>query len=75
MRQDYAKSFKWYEKAANQEPSADKASALAQYSLGLMYYEGKGVRQNVNIAKSWFGESCDNGYQDSCDNYRGLNSK
>jgi len=38
-----------------------------------MYYKGKGVRKNMDIAKELFGKACDNGDQDGCDNYRILN--
>ena len=65
--QDYAKSLEWSQKAANQ------GNAQAQFNLGLMYNEGKGVRQNSNTAKEFFGKACDNGYQNGCHNYRILN--
>ena len=49
---------------------ANQGDARAQYDLGVMYGEDKGVRQNYNTAKEWFGKACDNGYQKGCDFYR-----
>ena len=69
MRQDYTKAREWYEKAANQ------GIAQAQFNLGVFYYHGKGVRQNIATAKELFGKACDNGFQEGCDNYRKLNQR
>lgn len=69
VRQDYQKTFEWYAKAANQ------GDVRAKYNLGVMYYNGQGVRQNYAKAKDLFGESCDNGYQKGCDQYRDLNQR
>ncbi|WP_350560823.1 SEL1-like repeat protein [Psychrobacter sp. CAL346-MNA-CIBAN-0220] len=46
---------------------------MAQSGLGLMYYNGEGVRQDYAKAREWFGKSCDNGSQDGFDSYRILN--
>jgi len=54
---------------------ANQGDARAQYDLGVMYGEGKGVRQNYNTAKEWFGKACDNGYQKGCDVYKDLNQR
>jgi len=48
---------------------------VSQYRLGALYEEGKGVRQDYNIAKEWYGKACDNGYQDGCDKYKELKFK
>ena len=53
--------------------SAIQGDSDAQYNLGVMYYEGEGVRQNIATAKEFFGKACDNGFQQGCDNYRKLN--
>jgi TPR repeat protein len=50
-----------------------QGDADAQFNLGVIYAQGKGVRQNEKLEKQWFGKACDNGLQDGCDNYRILN--
>ncbi|MEZ7766362.1 hypothetical protein O3795_02740 [Haemophilus parahaemolyticus] len=41
--------------------------------LGYSYAGGLGVKQNLAIAKKWFGMACDNKIQEGCDTYRELN--
>ena len=48
MPQDYKIARKWYEKAAVQ------GHADAQYKLGDMYYNGKGVPQDYDRARQLF---------------------
>ena len=76
VRQDYAKAAELYLKAANTN-YADFSStkALAQFNLGILHINGYSVRQSKITAKEWFGKSCDNGYQNGCDEYRKLNQK
>jgi TPR repeat protein len=50
-----------------------QGDADAQFNLGVIYAQGKGVRQNEKLEKQWFGKAYDNGLQDGCDNYRILN--
>lgn len=57
------------------EDLASKGDAVSQYNLGLMYYNGKGVRQDKKIAKEWFGKACDAGIQKGCDYYKRLNQE
>ena len=40
VTQDYKEAVKWYKLAA------EKGTPIAQYSLGMMYEEGKGVSQD-----------------------------
>lgn len=54
-RSDDEQALKWNKKAVEHE------SALAQFNLGLMYYEGKGVRQDYAKAVSLFDKSVENG--------------
>ena len=54
---------------------ATQGNVDAQFTLGVMYTNGKGVRQNDSEAKEWFGKSCDNGSQEGCDAYKELNLK
>ena len=53
--------------------AAEQGNAKAQYNLGVRYDNGLGVRQDIVIAKEWFGKACDNGLQLGCDAYRKLN--
>lgn len=69
IRQDYKKSFEWLQKAVKHD---DEPRSEAEAMLGVMYEFGQGVRRNKEIAKEWYGKSCDNGYQDGCDQYRRL---
>lgn len=53
--------------------AAEQGDPAAQFSLGVMYANGQGVRQNLATAKEWYGRACDNGNQDGCDAYARLN--
>jgi TPR repeat protein len=66
---NYKKAVKWYRKAAEQ------GVAEAQCNLGNMYINGEGVKQDLSKAKMLFGQSCDNGNQNGCHNYRILNEQ
>jgi len=66
---NYKEAKRLWTKAANQ------GNAEAQNNLGMIYYNGKGVRHDKSKAKELFGKSCDNGYQKGCDNYRILNEQ
>ena len=52
---------------------ANQGVADAQFNLGVMYGQGRGVRQDNDIAKEWVGKSCDNGLQKGCSLYKHLN--
>ena len=39
-------------------------------SLGFMYYNGDGVRQNKLLAKEYVGKACDLGDEESCKIYK-----
>lgn len=43
--------------------------------IGLMYDYGVGITQDEEVAKGWYGKSCDNGQQLGCDRYRELNEE
>ena len=66
--QDFDAGLKAYENkdyaAALKEwrPLADRGHARAQFILGLMYYDGKGVPQDYAEAARWFEQSADRGY-------------
>ncbi len=50
---------KWYAKAANQ------GNDSAQYSLGVLYYNGQGVPQDMDQAIAWFQEAAEQGNQNA----------
>ena len=66
---DYQKAAQLYQKACN------SGEALGCNNLGVLYRNGRGVRQNFSTAKQYYGKACDLGLQLGCDNYRMLNEK
>ncbi|MCL2861071.1 MAG: sel1 repeat family protein [Firmicutes bacterium] len=55
-----------YDKAANlYEKSAAQGYPHAQYSIGLFYLEGKGVKLDVKKSIEWFDKAIANGCKDS----------
>ena len=65
------KAFYWYQKAANHKldnvtgksnhVGAETGIILSQDSLGSMYEEGRGVRQNYSTAAKWYQKAADSG--------------
>ena len=53
---DYAEAVEWFRKAAEQGLGG------AQFSLGWMYRNGKGVLQDTIAAHMWFNIAAANGY-------------
>jgi len=43
-------------------PLAEKGMAAAQYKLGLMYENGRGVAKDLDQAEKWYGLAADQGY-------------
>ena len=54
--QDYAEAVKWYRKAA------DQGNAFAQYKLGVMYSEGRGVPKDEREEVSWYRKAAEQGH-------------
>jgi TPR repeat protein len=54
--QDYAKARQWYEQAATQ------GVAQAQFNLGELYLDGKGVPQDYGQAQQWYEQAAAQGY-------------
>lgn len=54
---NYEKAIEWYVRAAKQ------GDVRAQYSLGRMYIEGKGVEQNYVKAAEWYCNAAEQGYK------------
>ncbi len=53
---DYATALKEW------QTLAQSGGAAAQYNLGLLYYDGKGVPQDFGEAAKWFERAADQGY-------------
>jgi len=53
---DYAAAAKEWEQEGN------AGNAAAQYNLGMLYVDGKGVPQDYNEAAVWFRRAADQGY-------------
>ena len=52
----YTNAYKAYRKLA------DQGNADAQYRLGQMYYDGKGLPQNFSKAVIWLQQAAENGH-------------
>lgn len=66
---DFFNANKYFEILCNKLNESESCLAL-----GISYVLGQGVRQNLSIAKQYFGKACDLGNQMGCDNYRQYNS-
>ena len=53
---NYVEAARWFQRAG------DQGIALAQFSLGMMYYEGKGVSQNYLEAARWLQRAANQGF-------------
>ena len=56
---NYTKAFEYYTKAANQ------GNAQAQYNLGNLYKEGKGVVTNSQTTKYWYEKAAGQGHKEA----------
>lgn len=52
----YNEAYQWYKK------SAEQGNAYAQKELGILYYWGRGVVEDNDLAFEWFSKSAKNGY-------------
>jgi TPR repeat protein len=59
VTQDYKAAAKWYLKVAQQGDSK------AQFKLGLIYFIGEGIIQNLKLATVWVDLSASNGYHNA----------
>ena len=59
MKKDQKKAAEWYLKAAEQGDSD------AQYNLGAMYYDGKGVKKDRKKAAQWLSKAAAQGDEDA----------
>jgi TPR repeat protein len=58
-RQDYATALKLL------RPLADKGDAMAEFDLGFIYEDGKGVPQNCTEAAKWFHKVVEQGFSEA----------
>jgi len=45
------------------QKAAEKGDARAQYSLGVMYFDGIGVKKNHDAGMKWIKKAAENGHQ------------
>ena len=57
LEQDFAKAAQLYKAAA------DVGLAAAQYNLGVLCFEGKGMDKSIEAAKYWFAKSAEQGHK------------
>jgi TPR repeat protein len=60
LARDWEEAIKWYGKAAEQN------HAGAQFNLGEMYKEGRGVPLDEKEAEKWYQTAADQGHEDAC---------
>jgi hypothetical protein len=73
---DRTKAFKDYKNAQKLFTKAcDGGDAVGCYNLGLMYFNGQGVKQSKSLALKYFAVSCDMKYENACYNYTVLKKK
>ncbi len=69
MPKNEAKAVEWYQKAASpyvkDGHAVGQGSAWAQYKLGLMYEEGRGVAKDPVKAVEWYQKSAEQGNAES----------
>ncbi|MBE9589341.1 tetratricopeptide repeat protein, partial [Moraxella sp. K1630] len=56
LEENYTQAIEWYTKSANQ------GYAEAQYNLGVMYYNGHGIKQDYQKAFEWHSKSASQGF-------------
>jgi len=62
---DYHDKGEFETAAIGYQKSADEGVAVAQNNLGVMYYEGRGVTQDLTQAVNWFRKAADQGLVDA----------
>ena len=46
---------------------ANQGDVVAQYNLGVAYYNGEGVEQSYSEAVYWLQKACENGVEEACE--------
>ena len=62
LEQNYKEAVFWYKKAA------DQGYAQAQYNLGLLYEDGRGIDQDYYEASQWYKRASNNGFSEAQNN-------
>ena len=57
--QDYAEAARWFLK------SAEQGIADAQFNIGLILEEGRGVKRDSASAAVWYGEAAEQGHEEA----------
>ena len=74
VNKDYSEALKWYGLAANQGHgdaikwlrwAANQGNSGAQYTIGAMYHNGKGVNKDYSEAAKWYRLAADQGDSDA----------
>ena len=65
MHFDGSKKMQDFDSMDSIKKLAEKRNPDAQYALGVMYYEGKGVSQDYIEAFFWFEKSAEQGFRDA----------
>lgn len=68
VQADQNKAVEWYLKAAGNTRDHSHIASLAQNALGDSYYEGSGVKKDVEMAWAWFWFAKRYGSKDAVDN-------
>ena len=63
---NYQKAGEFYKKAC------EMGFGDGCHNLGVIYYEAEGAEANKNLAKKYFGKSCELGNDEDCQIYNGL---
>lgn len=63
------KAQEWYNKAYNQAlPLAQNGNAIAQYTMGILYYYGDGpAEEDEAVAANWYKKAAEQGYAEAQD--------
>lgn len=68
VQRDLQQAKEWFEMSSAQDYPE------AQYALASFYYNGMGVEANYDLAKELFGEACDSGQWEACEEYQKIQS-
>ncbi len=67
---NYAQAVKWYLLAAQDRSAGQPGHCLAQYYLGLLYQEGKGVGRSLDKALEWYERAARQGHSEAQEKVR-----
>lgn len=67
---NYTKAKRWLEISLNSNDTSIQREAYL--GLGILYYDGLGIRRNVYTGRNFIGKSCDMGLEQACQTYARL---